>query len=647
MFSKHAKLPTAELLLTSYGFNDATDKKPAFNHSDFRNIGKVSASMISKSLVEIARKRGQKIVESSLAPTKTKVGKRYIKSSSTRSYELRLYLDSFLLPIFSWMCRAKGKQIPQDSGVPFDLKTYGRLERSVTKACEVLQPHLQTPWVIQDSLKYWFGLLLCRVSSDKEEPPKPKTLLQPLTGILLRLYKRISITHSHTACEIAVSLMNAKKGWPELPSVCSMKSLDGHRRNMVRPVVECLDSTMVKCLEESVRMLPSLSPPTKFIPSSSASYETSRSVGGSGLLVEPFRYLGFTSRAPLRILLDRRAEINVSSNFLPSSGDPSFAYDLDWSRLKSIRDSEGKRLYTPDDASDETHMDILPYWVRPSLFTDPFERIVYNNPYDLGDFDHQDYERRYFELSDLPDRLILGESSLRFPIWNLLNAFNSWRSQSFNSAVKWCLRFAVVSDCINLGRHPAMFQRVQIIPEPSKFRIITAGPGSIYNALQPLQGQMLDSWARDISSTMRLLVPDIEEWVNRTRQLVPKGWRLYSVDYKDATDLLPLLVTQETFAIWADKEPFLNTPEIALASFQGSEISYPGDQSGFRASNLQFMDGFFDAPCYEFVLFHHRRAHEAYFRLNRENYLKWCGPTGNYIVDLSVPPKEKEKMISA
>ncbi len=75
--------------------------------------------------------------------------------------------------------------------------------------------------------------------------------------------------------------------------------------------------------------------------------------------------------------------------------------------------------------------------------------------------------------------------------------------------------------------------RVQVIPEPGKFRIITAGNGTLYTYLQGLQGELLDKWKKMPCATMREgWEKEVESWI------APEGWLWNSGDYKAATDQL-------------------------------------------------------------------------------------------------------------
>jgi len=74
-----------------------------------------------------------------------------------------------------------------------------------------------------------------------------------------------------------------------------------------------------------------------------------------------------------------------------------------------------------------------------------------------------------------------------------------------------------------------------VIPEPGKFRIVTAGNGGVYSALQPLQGAMLDCWKRSKHSTMR-----DDDLLNKVKEVSEECSDLpfwASGDFEAATDL--------------------------------------------------------------------------------------------------------------
>jgi hypothetical protein len=85
--------------------------------------------------------------------------------------------------------------------------------------------------------------------------------------------------------------------------------------------------------------------------------------------------------------------------------------------------------------------------------------------------------------------------------------------------------------------------RAQVIPEPGKFRMITAGDGFQYTWLQPLQGSLLLNWAGCRYSTMTAnWEEEVELWK------APDGWVWNSGDYKAATDQLNMFSTLEAMA---------------------------------------------------------------------------------------------------
>lgn len=80
--------------------------------------------------------------------------------------------------------------------------------------------------------------------------------------------------------------------------------------------------------------------------------------------------------------------------------------------------------------------------------------------------------------------------------------------------------------------------RAQVIDEPGKFRIITAGPGVGYTFLQPLQRSLLRNWKVSRYSTMK------DGWEEEVRQWVaPEDWVWNSGDFKAATDQMNSIAT--------------------------------------------------------------------------------------------------------
>jgi len=80
------------------------------------------------------------------------------------------------------------------------------------------------------------------------------------------------------------------------------------------------------------------------------------------------------------------------------------------------------------------------------------------------------------------------------------------------------------------GSHEVSYQA---IPEPGKFRVITAGPESLYTAVRPFQQWMIERWKHFPLSTMS------GSWVDRFRQSVTSNDGVFvSGDYEATTDLL-------------------------------------------------------------------------------------------------------------
>lgn len=118
------------------------------------------------------------------------------------------------------------------------------------------------------------------------------------------------------------------------------------------------------------------------------------------------------------------------------------------------------------------------------------------------------------------------------------------------------------------------FCRAQVIPEPGKFRMITAGPAVQYTWLQPLQGLLLSQWAKTPYSTMKEGWEDeVESWV------IPDDWVWNSGDYKAATDQLnghcSIAALQAIVEILALPADF-----VARSGFGGVEVRYSKKDRG-------------------------------------------------------------------
>ncbi len=84
---------------------------------------------------------------------------------------------------------------------------------------------------------------------------------------------------------------------------------------------------------------------------------------------------------------------------------------------------------------------------------------------------------------------------------------------------------------------PPSVSKMQIIPEPGKFRVITAGSAELGVLAQPLQGSLLSAWSRTSYSTMS------SDWIAKyisDLEDLPPHFLLFSGDYDAATDRLNL-----------------------------------------------------------------------------------------------------------
>jgi len=139
---------------------------------------------------------------------------------------------------------------------------------------------------------------------------------------------------------------------------------------------------------------------------------------------------------------------------------------------------------------------------------------------------------------------------------------------------------------------------VAIIPEASKYRIVTKGDGYLAGLLQPLQGILIDNWKNTKFSTMR--DDDLTKKVNHLRKgLIAHGLSnqfplLQSGDYKRATDLL----NSETTKVAIDAlEGLVADSYLQLAKFSivGGFVHYPSVKKFARSWGLNESD-FPDLP---------------------------------------------------
>ncbi len=118
------------------------------------------------------------------------------------------------------------------------------------------------------------------------------------------------------------------------------------------------------------------------------------------------------------------------------------------------------------------------------------------------------------------------------------------------------------------GSGPTFDVRLQVLPEPGKFRIITAGDALLYSYLQPLQGFLLSQWKKSKFSTMK------DDWAETLMSdfTVPPGWSVQSVDYKAATDKLNIFASMEAMKMVED---LLGVPIVSGIGLGITTIHYP------------------------------------------------------------------------
>jgi hypothetical protein len=113
-----------------------------------------------------------------------------------------------------------------------------------------------------------------------------------------------------------------------------------------------------------------------------------------------------------------------------------------------------------------------------------------------------------------------------------------------------------------------------------KVRSITLGCHKTYNALLPLQGQLLDCWKNFHPSTMR-----DEDLTHRVQRMLKYSKELplaVSVDYKSATDLISRLAT--LLVLHGIDSPLI---KLALKSFGKGRLQYPTIKSILDAVKLE------------------------------------------------------------
>jgi hypothetical protein len=135
--------------------------------------------------------------------------------------------------------------------------------------------------------------------------------------------------------------------------------------------------------------------------------------------------------------------------------------------------------------------------------------------------------------SMLPPLSELLESSKKL---GMLRALSDVSFQLKDRSFAWALE-AQTKRLSLTGSNRLSTAKMQVIPEPGKFRVITAGSAEIGILSQPLQGALLDLWSQTPYSTMK------STWIEDLSLFlvtVPNHFVFFSGDYDAATDRLNL-----------------------------------------------------------------------------------------------------------
>lgn len=150
---------------------------------------------------------------------------------------------------------------------------------------------------------------------------------------------------------------------------------------------------------------------------------------------------------------------------------------------------------------------------------------------------------------------------------NFSHSLEEWRKAEYAEAHRRaCEQFIPDEE----GMMPGTDVKAMLLPEPGKFRTLTLGNGHVNNALQPLQGLMVNAWKDREESTMRRddLTNRVSE-IERKSDLTATHW--CSVDYESATDLLNKDASLAAFE-GARGLPF---SDLGLKSLFPGRIFYP------------------------------------------------------------------------
>jgi len=491
-------------------------------------------------------------------PGKSRVGDRSVDTIN----DLRLLIKPFLWVVISWTTSRKVSAVARGPSCPSGTisitpREYGRFVRNTLNLYKRLGAI--TPWrdLRQDILKYEFGCLMCRVFRDPKIPLKPLGYTQRVfSGLFAKFIYKMAASRNFS---IAASLLlGCKKLWPELGAIRRAESLIDHMQNMsrVNPTLPDWFSDVSKeiCLENGLFQLSS-----RFLPTNSACYEASRSVGGNTALFpspDPIGAQGSTSnirvREVLRELLSKRAssplEIPLGEKYVEMALSGASFNDLKGEKILLL----SMRLFTLLKKVDPSFSDSTTLSDLVSLVG--IDRVDELN-IEFGLFDSIHFRNsvkdarervRHVKNAFLRSYKKLPEFSL---IDELFHRVNSWRDLAWTLAAT------------QAERSKTNYVTPQVIPEPSKFRIITKGQGYLYTAIQPVQGSLLDVWKHQAESTMDII--DLRAAIELRFKNVPSDWEFHSVDYKSATDLLFMEVTLVSLT---DQLEFLqyNAPDIPI-----------------------------------------------------------------------------------
>jgi len=174
----------------------------------------------------------------------------------------------------------------------------------------------------------------------------------------------------------------------------------------------------------------------------------------------------------------------------------------------------------------------------------------------------------------------IGSCYLQPVHFGLRAAPDAISKEQFLTSAKRCLDPKVAHEC-----------KLQILPEPGKFRIITKGPSSLYTASRPLQRFLLAAWKETPFSTMSAdwegtfltKIADSRKYMNDS----DNAW--VSGDYSAATDELSWSASKFTMDLILQKLEGLSDLERSVIekSWSLSTIDY-GDEK-LQQQNGQLM----------------------------------------------------------